>query len=163
MPNSTLTTKQIETFRSLHGRGLHELRTDELTNYLVFVSELHGVGSLEFRKASDWIVSELERKTNEELVAVQAHQRIVEERAKLMEIIKEAPSIYDLMLRCSSSCKPMQYLLTTEGLYSFHMASLNVRDNGVEYRMEADWADNCGKLVKHLTEFLKQKALIEQG
>jgi hypothetical protein len=68
---------------------------------------------------------------------------------------KEAPAILDLMIRCSkTACPPMHYLLTTDGLYGFHMANLWVRNDGKEYTMEADWADNCGKLVKRLSEVL---------
>lgn len=77
------------------------------------------------------------------------------EIAAFREASKEAPDILDLMIRCSkTSCPPMYHLLTTDGLYGFHMANLWVRNDGKEYTMEADWADNCGKLVKRLTELL---------
>lgn len=80
-----------------------------------------------------------------------------------VELLEKASRIYDLMLRCSTSCPPMRHLLTTDGLYGFHMAdlkivdgkaALHVRNDGKQYVMEADWADDCGKLVKALKAML---------
>ena len=67
-------------------------------------------------------------------------------------VLDRAANIYDLMLRCSRSCRPMEHLLTTDGLYHLNIANLHVRSDGKEYVMEADWAKLCGKLVKELTE-----------
>ena len=73
------------------------------------------------------------------------------------KLLEQADEIWELMCRCSEkSCPPMHYLLTHDGLYGFHMANLWVRNDGKEYVMEADWADNCGKLVKKLREILKE-------
>ena len=71
-----------------------------------------------------------------------------------VELIKDAVDIYDLMLSCSRTCKPMNHLLTTDGLYALNTADLHVRvrNDGKEYVMEADWAKMCGKLVKALKE-----------
>lgn len=64
-----------EKFDGLAGRGMHELRFDELTDYLAHVAFLHGVLTDEFRSAAGWVVSELERKTNDErVIAVKCDQ-----------------------------------------------------------------------------------------
>ena len=55
----------------------------------------------------------------------------------------------------------MHYLLTHDGLYGFHMANLWVRNDGKEYTMEADWADNCGELVKRLAAALGPNVLAQ--
>lgn len=52
----------------LAGRGMHELRTDELVPYIAGLAMSHGPASAEFTEALTWIVSELERKTNDERV-----------------------------------------------------------------------------------------------
>lgn len=55
-------------FDHLAGRGMHELRFDELPDYVMSIAgdELH------LRAAVQWIVGELERKTNDErAIAVQ--------------------------------------------------------------------------------------------
>jgi hypothetical protein len=56
------------TFDHLAGRGLHELRTDELPAYLSAVAHNHGARSEEFATAAQWVSSEIERKTNDERV-----------------------------------------------------------------------------------------------
>lgn len=84
-----------------------------------------------------------------ELAEAQARVAVLEDAAK------DAPAILKHMIRTSEkACPPMHYLLTHDGLYGFHMANLLVRNDGKEYNMEADWADNCGRLVKRLTEAL---------
>ena len=75
---------------------------------------------------------------------------------RLRDAAKTAPDILEHMIMTSENgkCPPLHYLLTHEGLYGFHMANLWVRNDGKEYTISADWADNCGRLVKHLTEAL---------
>lgn len=81
--------------------------------------------------------------------------RLRQSLISLQEAAKDAPDILESMIATSkTACPPMHYLLTHDGLYGFHMANLWVRNDGKEYTMEADWADNCGKLVKRLTEVL---------
>lgn len=59
-------------FDHLVGRGMHELRNDELASYLSSVAINYGPHSDEFFAAANWVVSELERKTNDErILAVQ--------------------------------------------------------------------------------------------
>lgn len=96
---------------------------------------------------------EKSRTLTAELAAVKAERDALRVDAeRLLEICKDAPNIFAHMLSTSRSCAPMKYLLTHDGMYGFHMANLNVRNDGKDYNMEADWADNCGKLVKHLTQ-----------
>ena len=81
--------------------------------------------------------------------------RLHAELTALREAAKDAPEILASMIATSkTACPPMHYLLTHDGLYGFKMANLWVRNDGKEYTMEADWADNCGKLVKRLTAAL---------
>ena len=61
-PDSGKVGLSVGRFDSLAGRGMHELRLDELADYVVSI-----VGDPSaFRPALDWIVAELERKTNDE-------------------------------------------------------------------------------------------------
>lgn len=80
----------------------------------------------------------------------------LEAAKRLRDAAKTAPNILEHMIMTSENgkCPPLHYLLTHEGLYGFHMANLWVRNDGKEYTISADWADNCGRLVKHLTEAL---------
>ena len=80
----------------------------------------------------------------------------LEAAQRLRDAAKTAPDILEHMIMTSENgkCPPLHYLLTHEGLYGFHMANLWVRNDGKEYTISADWADNCGRLVKHLTEAL---------
>jgi len=80
----------------------------------------------------------------------------LEAAQRLRDAAKTAPNILEHMIMTSENgkCPPLHYLLTHEGLYGFHMANLWVRNDGKEYTISADWADNCGRLVKHLTEAL---------
>lgn len=72
--------KQGHSFDHLAGRGMHELRTDELPAYLSAVAHNHGARSDEFAQATAWVASELERKTNDErIIAV----KLAELRARL--------------------------------------------------------------------------------
>jgi hypothetical protein len=83
-------------------------------------------------------------------------ERLRQDLAALQEAAKDAPDILATMISTSkTACPPMHYLLTHDGMYGFHMANLWVRNDGKEYTMEADWADNCGKLVKRLTAVLR--------
>lgn len=56
------------TFEHLAGRGLHELRTDELPAYLASVAHNFGARSTEFSTAAQWVATEIERKTNDERI-----------------------------------------------------------------------------------------------
>lgn len=80
----------------------------------------------------------------------------LEASQRLRDAAKTAPDILEHIIMTSENgkCPPLHYLLTHEGLYGFHMANLWVRNDGKEYTISADWADNCGRLVKHLTEAL---------
>jgi hypothetical protein len=53
-------------FDRLAGRGMHELRDDELPGYLVSVAARTGALSTEFAEAARWVASELARKRNDE-------------------------------------------------------------------------------------------------
>lgn len=55
-------------FKELVGHSMHELRTEELVPYLVFLCSSAGPRSAAFIEAASWVVSELERKTNDERV-----------------------------------------------------------------------------------------------
>lgn len=88
-------------------------------------------------------------------------ERIGVELAALKHAARDAPDILASMISTSkTACPPMHYLLTHDGIYGFHMANLWVRNDGKEYTMEADWADNCGKLVKRLTEVLTPNVVL---
>lgn len=65
-PASTEQAAPVVDFSHLAGRGMHELRTDELPAYLVSVGVSYGPRSAEFVEAATWVASELERKTNDE-------------------------------------------------------------------------------------------------
>ena len=85
-------------------------------------------------------------------------ERLRLDNARLRIAAKDSPDILaDMISTSETSCPPMHYLLTHDGPYGFHMANLWVSNKGSEYTMEADWADNCGKLVKRLTEALANK------
>lgn len=60
-----VTPDEPEKFDHLAGRGMHELRFDELTDYVMGID---GDATAQ-RQAVAWIVSELQRKTNEEAAA----------------------------------------------------------------------------------------------
>lgn len=79
------------------------------------------------------------------------------------QLLDQAADIYNLMLRSSKSCRPMEHLLTTDGLYHLNIANLHVRSDGREYVMEADWAKLCGKLVKAMNELRDSSAVTERG
>lgn len=87
-----------------------------------------------------------------ELAALRAEQVAPNAVAVPGVLLENANDIYDLMLRCSKSCRPMEHLLTTDGLYNLNTADLHVRSDGKNYVMEADWAKLCGKLVKAMKE-----------
>ncbi len=58
--------QQAGQFDHLAGRGMHELRFDELTPYVLSLLAGRGQDTPDVRIAIDWIVSELKRKTNDE-------------------------------------------------------------------------------------------------
>lgn len=77
------------------------------------------------------------------------------------KLLDDAADIYDLMLRSSKTCRPMEHLLTTDGFYHLNIADLRVRSDGIEYVMQADWAKLCGKLVKAMKELRDSSAVTE--
>ena len=67
-------------FEKLSGRGMHELRFDELTDYIQHVAFYYGSPSIELKVACSWIVSELERKTNDERILAVELAKLREDR-----------------------------------------------------------------------------------
>lgn len=72
---STLAVHASEQATRTIGRGLHELRHDELPGYLSHVAQNHGPTSAAFLEVASWIVSELARKANDERILARQLER----------------------------------------------------------------------------------------
>lgn len=79
----------MKNFDHLAGRGLHELRADELADYVMSIAGDAGAQ----RTAVAWVASELERKTNDErVVAVELQQlreRVADTHAKVRSAVSD--------------------------------------------------------------------------
>lgn len=80
----TQAEEALRVFKRLAGRGMHELRFDELSAYITGVAVDRGIDSYEFQATLTWLVGELQRKTNDEGIAAVTASRAVEERDRAL-------------------------------------------------------------------------------